>query len=292
MEGNPLVSVIINCFNGEEFLREAIDSVLAQTYTHWEIIFWDNQSTDATAEIVKSYTDSRIRYYYAPNHTPLGEARNLAVEKAKGEYINFLDADDIWMPNKLEEQIKLIEPGVCEVVYSPFEIYFSNRNKKNKRMLSYYQNLYKPDPHKTTYQNLLFSNWIIFSSVIFNKSLFVKVGGVNSSFKQNEDYDVLLKCSLQTKFRVALNTKIYYRVHTNNNSLKNGDVHIYEMRTIFSQLPFSVDLEEAKAINEARFAIYLWRKRQFATSMLHICKLCRLKALVKIIYNRFFKHLK
>ena len=63
MEGNPLVSVIINCFNGEEFLREAIDSVLAQTYTHWEIVFWDNQSTDATAEIVKSYTDSRIRYY-------------------------------------------------------------------------------------------------------------------------------------------------------------------------------------------------------------------------------------
>ena len=116
MEGNPLVSVIINCFNGEEFLREAIDSVLAQTYTHWEIIFWDNQSTDATAEIVKSYTDSRIRYYYAPNHTPLGEARNLAVEKTKGEYINFLDADDIWMPNKLEEQIKLIEPGVWLIV--------------------------------------------------------------------------------------------------------------------------------------------------------------------------------
>ena len=66
---NPLVSVIINCYNGEKYLREAIDSVIAQTYSNWEIIFWDNQSTDSSAEIVKSYNDDRIKYYR--DNTPI-----------------------------------------------------------------------------------------------------------------------------------------------------------------------------------------------------------------------------
>ena len=82
---NPLISVIINCYNGEKYLREAIDSVINQTYQNWEIIFWDNQSTDSSKQIVTSYKDNRIHYFCAPTHTSLGEARNLAVEKANGE---------------------------------------------------------------------------------------------------------------------------------------------------------------------------------------------------------------
>ena len=62
----PLVSILMNCFNGEKFLREAVDSVLAQTYQNWEVIFWDNQSTDKSAEIFKSYSDPRLKYFYAP----------------------------------------------------------------------------------------------------------------------------------------------------------------------------------------------------------------------------------
>ena len=73
----PLVSVIINCFNGEKYLLEALDSVITQTYNNWEIIFWDNQSTDKSAEIFKSYKDSRLKYYYASSHADiLYEARN------------------------------------------------------------------------------------------------------------------------------------------------------------------------------------------------------------------------
>ena len=122
MTEKPLVSIIINCYNGETFLREAIDSVIAQTYENWELVFWDNQSTDSTREIVESYNNPKIKYFYAPDHTPLGEARNLAVEKANGEYINFLDADDVWSPNKLEEQVKLLVPGEVELVYTPFKL--------------------------------------------------------------------------------------------------------------------------------------------------------------------------
>ena len=77
MNNTPLVSILMNCYNGEKYLKEAIDSIYNQTYDNWEIIFWDNASTDETANIVKSY-DHKIKYYLAAKTSPLGEARNFA----------------------------------------------------------------------------------------------------------------------------------------------------------------------------------------------------------------------
>jgi glycosyltransferase involved in cell wall biosynthesis len=105
---NPLISIIINCYNGEEFLKEAIDSVFAQSYSHWEIIFWDNASSDNSASISKAY-GPKIKYFLAPENRPLGEARRAALQKASGEYLCFIDCDDIWLPDKLEVQVKLME---------------------------------------------------------------------------------------------------------------------------------------------------------------------------------------
>jgi glycosyltransferase involved in cell wall biosynthesis len=102
-----LVSVIINCYNGEKYVREAIESVIEQSYENWEIIFWDNQSTDRSADFFKTYTDARFKYFFAPKHTFLYEARNYAIEEAAGEFIAFLDVDDRWLPDKLSRQIAL-----------------------------------------------------------------------------------------------------------------------------------------------------------------------------------------
>ena len=104
----PLVSILMNCYNGEKYLKEAIDSIYAQTYGDWEIIFWDNCSTDKSADIAKSY-DDRLRYFPSDNTTELGVARNSALEKVRGEYLCFLDTDDIWLPNKLTDQIFLLK---------------------------------------------------------------------------------------------------------------------------------------------------------------------------------------
>jgi len=103
------VSILMNCYNGEKYLREAIDSVIEQTYTDWELIFWDNQSSDGSADIVRSYDDERIKYIYSPRHTPLGEARNLALAECAGKYVAFLDTDDVFTPNKLELQTSIME---------------------------------------------------------------------------------------------------------------------------------------------------------------------------------------
>ena len=114
----PLISVIMNCLNGEKYLRQAIDSVYEQTYQNWEIIFWDNASTDKSAGIAKSF-DRKVRYFRGETTIPLGAARNRALDQSRGDYIAFLDVDDWWEIEKLEYQIKLfLEHPETHVCYS------------------------------------------------------------------------------------------------------------------------------------------------------------------------------
>ena len=126
----PLVSVIMNCYNSETYLKESIKSVLSQTYKNWELIFWDNRSEDKSSEIFKSYNDKRLKYYYAPKHTFLYEARNEAIKKCYGEFIAFLDTDDFWEKNKLELQIPLFNDSKVGVVYGNIFILNEKLNKK------------------------------------------------------------------------------------------------------------------------------------------------------------------
>ena len=101
MSKSPLVSVIMNCYNGEKYLTEALSSLLIQNYGNWELIFWDNLSTDNSKKIFKSFNEKRFKYFLADKHTVLYEARNLAIKKTSGDYIAFLDTDDIWSKDKL-----------------------------------------------------------------------------------------------------------------------------------------------------------------------------------------------
>lgn len=115
-ESNPVVSILMNCHNGDRFLVEAIDSIYAQTYNDWEIVFWDNASTDRSPEIAKSY-DQRLKYYSNKSITSLGEARNSALQKASGKFIAFLDCDDIYLKDKLDKQVHLMESGNYALCY-------------------------------------------------------------------------------------------------------------------------------------------------------------------------------
>lgn len=288
MTEKPLVSVIINCYNGEKYLREAIDSVIAQTYENWELVFWDNQSTDSTREIVESYKDPRIHYFYAPKHTPLGEARNLAVEKTNGEYINFLDADDVWMPEKLEKQIALVEPGKVEVVYTGYQPKFEGKSAEGEAMFHYYENVRKRKPKEgmSTFQYLLIHNFIIFSTVLFNKKLYLEVGGVDKRFNQNEDYDVLLKCSLKTEYGHADDELAIYRIHDSNNSNKNRDSYIKENREILIGLPDCKAVRDAKKRNEVRYSIYLFREGKYLQAVRQFLQKGSVVQLYQIVVNK------
>lgn len=138
MTREPLVSILMNCYNGEQYLKEAVDSVLDQTYRNWELVFWDNQSTDRTAEIFKNYDDPRLKYFRAPEHTDLGGARARAWPHLSGEFVAVLDADDLWLPQKLERQVPLFDdPDVGLVISNT--LFFNDR-----RAVPLYRTTYPP----------------------------------------------------------------------------------------------------------------------------------------------------
>lgn len=124
-----LVSIILNCFNGQQFLSEALNTVINQTYKNWELIFCDNQSTDKSKEIFNLFKNKKFKYFKTKNFLNLYEARNFAISKSKGEFLSFIDVDDLWHKDKLEKQIKLFKDSNVAVVYGNFII---EKNKKKK----------------------------------------------------------------------------------------------------------------------------------------------------------------
>ena len=219
----PLISIVINCFNSDEYLKIAIDSAINQTYENWEIIFWDNQSTDESANIVKSYDDERINYFYAPVHTPLGEARNLAIEKAKGEWVCILDCDDIWHKNKLQ---------------AAFDKLDSYKNKEKVSLL-YSKTIYIDEHgeefgkfhehHSGEIHDLLLQrgDFVFISSAIFRKDILDKVGKIDVSLHYAEDYDVILKVTKDYHALCVDKFHTFYRVHRNN--LTSRKVYEYDV---------------------------------------------------------------
>jgi len=115
-----LVSIVMPSYNCGRFVRETIESVLAQTYSNWELLFVDDCSTDDTESIVKSYKDLRIHYYKNEHNSGAAISRNKALREAKGHWIAFLDSDDLWEPAKLERQIQFMEEKRCHFSYHEY----------------------------------------------------------------------------------------------------------------------------------------------------------------------------
>jgi glycosyltransferase involved in cell wall biosynthesis len=237
----PLISVIMNCYNSDEYLKEAIDSVLAQTNQNWEIIFWDNQSTDDSAKIFNSYCDPRFHYFYAPMHTTLGEARNLAVEESQGGWIAFLDCDDLWFPEILEKQVAIIqeeeknnnkEKRPLGIVYCRKAIL--KNGEVSYRQFGYYQNRLLPEGNIIT-ELLLIENFIPLSSSVVTKKGYQLMGGVPIDFKQAEDYYLFVGVASQYKARAIQDIYSLYRIHDNNNSHQQKIIAYEEQLRMFEK---------------------------------------------------------
>jgi len=209
---SPLVSIIMNCYNSDRFLNEAIDSVYAQTYTNWEIIFWDNASTDNSAQIAKSY-DNKIKYFLADETTPLGEARVLAVQQAKGDYLAFLDCDDLWLPKKLEQQMDIFmqnHDGPA-LVYGRCEFFYSDRDKKSY-LLRDGQTL----PEGKVFRPLAQDNFIPFLSAVVDHEKYVECGGFPSHLKHSPDYWLFIHLAKKYRIRALQDVCCRHRTHGDN----------------------------------------------------------------------------
>lgn len=117
---NELVSIIMPSYNTAKFIRETIESVQAQTYTNWELIIVDDCSSDDTDAVVSEFTDLRIHYFKNEKNSGAAVSRNRALREAKGRWIAFLDSDDLWMPDKLEKQIRFMMENSCFFSYTNY----------------------------------------------------------------------------------------------------------------------------------------------------------------------------
>jgi len=223
MNQDVMVSVIMNCFNGEKYLKTAIDSVLAQTWTNWEIIFWDNQSTDNTAEIVKSYKDKRINYYYSDKHTLLYEARNLAIKFATGDFLCFLDVDDWYLPDKLEKQVlRFSDPEVGIVCGN----YWIQNEAKNKR----YKFINKKFKKGWALEQLLKDYYVGLLTIMLRRTSFDSMGGAfNPNYHIIGDYDFVIRLSCSWKLDYIEEPIGFYRMHGENETIKCQDRYIREL---------------------------------------------------------------
>ncbi len=200
-----LVSIIMNCHNGEKYLKDAINSIVKQSYKKWELIFFDNASIDNSANIIKSYKDKRIKYFYS-RYVNLGIARKKALGLCKGQFIAFLDCDDYWDINKLKIQIKELD-SYPEVGVSFSNSYFFRGNKKKI--------LYKKKPiDGRIFKNLLERYYISFDTVIIKKKILDKLKHkFDERFTITHDLDLLIRLSMITKFKYLNKVLSYWRIH-------------------------------------------------------------------------------
>lgn len=209
--GVPVVSVIMNCLNGERYLREALDSVVDQTFPDWEIVFWDNASRDASGTIAKSY-GQRVRYFRGKTTVPLGQARNLAIAEARGRYLAILDCDDVWLPQKLERQVPLLErdPSVG-LVFA--DCYFMDETGNLQG--TFFRRV--PPPAGDPYLALLTGpNFTPGPTVVMRSDAVRKVGGFNPAFRYVESYELFLKLARVSRFAHLDEPLARYRIHGSN----------------------------------------------------------------------------
>jgi len=239
---SPLVSVIMNCYNGEKYLREAINSVLSQSYQHWELIFWDNQSTDRSADILKSYDDQRIRYCYADAYTLLYEARKNAVEQARGEFLTFLDVDDFWMEEKIEKQVEMFQNDEVGLVYGNYIVVDEVENSEYRMFQERLVNGWVRDEMLRKYV-------IGLLTIMVRRSAYESlVKPFDSRFHIIGDFDLALRLSVKWKFDCLQDPIAYYRKHESNESLLHRNRFIAEKLTWFSEMRYNSQFSDSNEV--------------------------------------------
>ncbi len=224
LEKEPLVSVIIPTFNCEDYIEEAIDSVLNQTYRKIEIIVVNDGSTDDTQEVLKKYGHKIILINQTNAGAPF--ARNRGLEIARGKYITFLDSDDIWQKSKIEKQVYYLERNKnVGLVYCDWDMLIKdNTGKFIHQDQSPAHSYVKYNTSGWIYNQLLFDSTLNTSCVMIRDSIIKKVGKFNTKYLSGQDYDYWFRISRLTQVYKLDEKLASYRQHENNMTQKYRDI--------------------------------------------------------------------
>ncbi len=214
---NPLVSVIIPTFNAEKYISDTIKSVQNQSYQNWEILLVDDASSDETPKIITPFlTDKRIQFYPLKINSGTGVARNTALANAKGKYIAFLDADDLWRPEKLEKQIDFMQLHKLPFTFSFYDLMDESGNSLQKRVEA---------PRNLSYRQLFFCNYVGNLTGIYDVDYFGKIP--ISGIRKRQDWmhwlTILKKIK---KAKPVPESLAFYRIR--DNSLSTSKTNLLE----------------------------------------------------------------
>lgn len=205
-----LVSIIIPAYNSENYIKETLDSVLAQSYTNWECIVVDNDSSDSTIDIVMSYQDRRFQLYIESN-PGASFCRNLGINRAKGNYIAFLDSDDIWHPKRLEVCMSYLQNSQIQMVYSNYSLIDEKSNQLNKLVKV---------PSDPSTSELFIENYIGTSSNVVVKKAAIPTLSNGDYFytdlRMREDHELWLRICKNGLIRGINQNLLYYRINPNS----------------------------------------------------------------------------
>ena len=222
-----MISIIINCHNGSKYLRETLQSIINQDYNNYEVIFWNNNSTDESKGIYqnfqKLYKDKKLRYFENLSKLPLYQARNEALKLVKGNFICFLDTDDMWLKNKLLQNLNKFQENNYDIVFS--NIFILNQ-KNNKKKIYIKKNIHE----EKIYESLINNYNASLISIMIKKSVIEKENYLfNPEFDHIGDFDFILRMAKKYKFGYISEPLAVYRLHENNLTRLNRLNEINEM---------------------------------------------------------------
>lgn len=214
---SPVVSVVIPVRNGKDFIHEALDSVLTQSFTDLEVIVVNDGSTDYDYELLEKI-DARVRVISLAG-CGVSTARNKGMQQASGAYIAFLDADDVWFPGKLEAQINYFKhhPNVG-VVFGRFVKWYRDANGTFPQAESMWvncSNFTEVDPTRSgwIYTKLLMGLLVGMNTAVIRRSVYYQIGGFNEAMRIGEDYDFWLRASRVAEMHALDGIVAFYRIH-------------------------------------------------------------------------------
>lgn len=258
---NIKVSIIINCHNSEKYLQKTLKSVLDQTFINFEVILWDNASIDNTKNIILSFNDQRFNYHYIKNKTSIGKARKLAVAKARGDYICFLDSDDVFENDKIKKQLLFMETNNYVLSYGSYKVIdeFDNikYSYKTKNQSGY------------ILKELLERYEVNFQTVMFKRELVYKHEiNFDEKLVYTPDYDFIMR--VVSKFEIGVINDYLSRYRKYDNSLSTKSLKLIYPENKFTLDSISKDLSllnsNNKYFNLAYKKLFYYNSLQFIYS--------------------------
>ncbi|HDQ15508.1 MAG TPA: glycosyltransferase [Bacteroidetes bacterium] len=224
MSQHALITIITIVLNGEKFLKNAIDSILAQSYQSFEYIIWDDGSTDHTWQIIQDYAqkDNRIKPFRNTNNQGIPKTRNLAIQKSNGKYIVWQDADDISVPERLQIQIDFMEKNPEVGICGGWLHFFDESGYKSIRK-------YKPDD-KSLRKKIFRYSPVAQPAAIIRSNILAQTGLFNERFQLAEDLDLSFRIGRQALFANIQDVLVNYRESAS--SITKNYLRLAELNTL------------------------------------------------------------